>query len=109
MSSSHWRFGLIAGAVLAAAPTFSPAAGRTYPLTIRQMAFGPAPAGLRVGDVIEWANDDIFLHSATSTAGGFDLTLKPKARVRMVLTRAGTFAFTCRYHPGMSGRLAVSR
>ena len=109
MTSSHWRVGLIAGAALIAVPVLSQAAGRTYPLTIRQMAFGPAPAGLRVGDSVEWINADIFLHSATSKAGGFDVTLKPKAHVRMTLTRAGTFAFTCRYHPGMGGRLAVAK
>lgn len=109
MFSSHWRIGLIAGAALLAVPASSRTAAHVYPLTIRQMAFGPAPADLRVGDTIEWVNDDIFLHSATSKVGGFDVTLKPKAHVRMVLTRAGTFAFTCRFHPGMAGRLTVSK
>lgn len=109
MNSSHWRVGLIAGAVLCAVPAYVQAAGRTYVVTIRQMAFGPVPARLRIGDSIEWVNDDIFLHSATSKDGGFDVTLKPRARVRMALTRAGTFAFVCRYHPGMGGRLVVAR
>jgi plastocyanin len=109
VSSSHWRVGLIAGAALAAAPALSQAAGRTFPLTIRQMAFAAAPAGLRVGDTIEWVNDDIFLHSATSKDGGFDVTLKPKAHVRMRLSRAGTFPFICRFHPGMGGRLVVAK
>lgn len=73
------------------------------------MAFGPVPEGLRVGDTLEWVNNDIFLHSATSKDKGFDLELKPKAHVRMVLTKAGTFAFFCRYHPSMMGRLVVAK
>ncbi|MFL5296974.1 MAG: cupredoxin domain-containing protein [Phenylobacterium sp.] len=95
------------GAALAVAPLPVLAAGHVYPVVIRQMAFAPPPAHLRVGDVIEWANDDIFLHSATAKDHSFDVTLKPKARVRMPLTKAGTFDFICRYHPGMKGRLVV--
>ena len=96
----------LAGAALAAAP--ASAAPKVYTVTIQQMAFGPAPAGLRVGDTIEWVNNDIFVHSATARDKSFDVELKPKARVRMKLKRAGTAAFYCRYHPGMTGRLAVA-
>ena len=80
----------------------------THSVTIASMAFGPAPAGLRVGDTIEWVNDDIFQHSATATDGGFDVTLPPKTRVRAVLRRAGQVRFYCRYHPGMTGALTVA-
>lgn len=73
------------------------------------MAFGASPAGLRVGDVIEWVNNDIFVHSATARDKSFDVELKPKAHVRMTLKQAGTVAFYCRYHPGMTGKLAVGK
>lgn len=73
------------------------------------MAFGPAPARLRVGDVIEWVNNDIFVHSATARDKSFDLELKPKARVRMTLKQPGIVDFYCRYHPGMTGKLAVGK
>ena len=73
------------------------------------MAFGPAPTSLRVGDAIEWVNNDIFLHSATAKDKSFDVELKPKAHVRMVVNAAGTVAFFCRYHPGMTGRLVVAK
>ena len=73
------------------------------------MAFGAAPAGLRVGDVLEWVNNDIFVHSATARDKSFDLELKPKARVQITLKQAGTVAFYCRYHPGMTGKLAVAK
>jgi plastocyanin len=95
----------LAGAAFVAVPVS--AAPKVYTITIQQMAFGPVPAGLRIGDTLEWVNNDIFLHSATAKDKSFDLELKPKAHMRMVLKTAGTFAFFCRYHPGMMGRLVV--
>jgi plastocyanin len=97
----------LAGAAIAAAPAL--AAPKVYTVTIHDMAFGALPAGLRVGDVIEWVNNDIFVHSATARDKSFDVELKPKARVRMTLKRAGTTAFYCRYHPGMTGKLVVGK
>jgi plastocyanin len=81
---------------------------KTYTVTLAAMAFGPTPPELHVGDTIEWVNNDIFQHSATARDGAFDVDLPPKARSRTVLTRAGTIEFYCRYHPGMTGRLAVA-
>lgn len=98
----------LAGAAVAAVPA-SAAAPKVYTVTLQQMAFGASPAGLRVGDVIEWVNNDIFVHSATARDKSFDVELKPKAHVRMTLKQAGTLAFYCRYHPGMTGKLAVGK
>jgi plastocyanin len=97
----------LAGGAIVAVPAM--AASKVYVVTIQQLAFGPVPTTLRVGDTVEWVNNDIFLHSATATDKSFDIELKPKAHVRMVLKKAGSFAFFCRYHPGMTGRLVVTK
>ena len=76
---------------------------------IAQMAFGGAPAGLHVGDTVEWVNGDIFEHTVTAKDGGFDLDVKPGARARLVLKTAGDIAFYCRFHPGMTGVLSVAK
>jgi plastocyanin len=104
---------LLAGAACAAVPVGACAAAKAhtpavYTVTIQQMAFTAAPPKVRVGDTIEWVNNDIFVHSATAKDKSFDVELKPKAHVRMTLTKAGTFPFACRYHPGMTGTLAVT-
>ncbi len=78
-------------------------------IILDKLAFGPAPAGLHVGDTVEWVNRDIFQHSATASAGGFDVLLPPGGHGRAVLRRAGTIAYYCRFHPGMKGQLNVSR
>ena len=97
----------LAGAALVAVP--ASAAPKVYTVTLQQMAFGPVPAGLRVGDTIEWVNNDIFLNSATARDKSFDVELKPKAHVRIVLKKPGRIAFYCRYHPGMMGTLVVAK
>ena len=103
------RIAVAALAILALAGCGRPApAHRTYTITIADMAFGPAPAGARVGDTIQWVNADIFQHSATAKDGGFDVDLAPKATARTLLDHAGTIEFSCRYHPGMTGRIAVT-
>ena len=104
----------LAGAAFAAAPFGGLALARPkpaaiYTVTIADMKFGPSPPAIRVGDTIEWANNDIFLHSATARDKSFDVELKPKAHMWTTFHRAGTYAFTCRYHPGMTGTLVVAK
>ena len=99
---------IAAVALAAAAPAAAAPAHRTVQVTIDQLKFGAVPAGLRVGDSVVWVNRGLFRHSATAP-GHFDIDLPPGARRRMLLTRSGTFAFTCRYHPGMKGVLKVGR
>lgn len=99
---------LAAVAFATAAPGAAATAHRTAQVTVDKLAFGAVPAGLHVGDMVIWVNRDLFRHSATA-AGHFDIDLPPGARRRMLLTRNGAFAFSCRYHPGMKGVLKVGR
>lgn len=84
-----------------------PRAAKIFIVIIDDMAFGPAPVGLRVGDMIAWVNDDLFDHTATADDGSFDANIKAGERVQIKLTKAGETAFYCRYHPGMKGKLVV--
>ncbi|MGI8840440.1 MAG: cupredoxin domain-containing protein [Caulobacteraceae bacterium] len=87
----------------------SHAAAKVAVIVIKDIAFGPAPAGLRVGDTVLWINRDIVRHSATAAGGAFDLDLPAGARAATVLRRAGDIAYACRYHPGMKSALRVAR
>ena len=93
-------------AIAGAAPVGAKAAPRTVTIIVDKLAFGAVPAGLRVGDTVRWVNRDMFLHSATAR-GHFDIDLPPGAQRNMRLTKAGHFAFICKYHPGMKGDLTV--
>ena len=85
------------------------AAPRVHTVVIEKMAFGPTPAGLRVGDTIEWVDRDIFRHTATARDGRFNLDLPPNGRGRTVLRAAGRVAVYCRYHTAMTAVLAVGK
>ncbi|HXQ11585.1 MAG TPA: plasmid stabilization protein [Caulobacteraceae bacterium] len=78
-------------------------------IVIANMAYGSPPAGLHVGDTVEWVNHDIFLHSATATDHSFDVQLRPGATGTVKLTHAGTIGYTCKYHPGMKSQLVVAK
>ncbi|MGN6549416.1 MAG: cupredoxin domain-containing protein [Pararhizobium sp.] len=86
----------------------APGLASEHVVTIAKMAFGPPPSGLRVGDVVVWKNDDIFRHTATAHDGSFDVDLPAHTEKRVTLRKAGSFAFYCRFHPGMTGTLSVS-
>jgi plastocyanin len=101
-----WVPAVVAGvAGLIAAAPHRPAV--IHSVVVSNLAFQPATVTAHVGDKVMWNNRDIFLHSATGSAKGFDVTLKPNATVGVVLKRAGVFDYICRYHPGMKGRIVV--
>jgi plastocyanin len=80
-----------------------------YVVKIKDMAFGPAPAHLVVGDTIEWKNEDIFRHTATDRKGSFDLDLPPGAHAQVTLKTPGVLDVYCRFHPTMKIRLTVAK
>ncbi|AGG87304.1 cupredoxin domain-containing protein [Rhodanobacter denitrificans] len=99
--------GVAAAPAFAAAPATATAQAKTvHVIVLDKMMFGPMPTGVRAGDVIEWVNHDIFEHSATARDGSFDIDLKPGATVRTT-AKAGSFAFFCKFHPGMTGTLVA--
>jgi plastocyanin len=99
---------LIAGlAVLLLSCPASAAAPQTHRIVIDKMKFGPVPASLRAGDRIAWVNRDLFRHTATSAAAGFDVDLPSGSTKMTIVKRGGTFAVACRYHPGMKAILKV--
>ena len=78
-----------------------------HEIPIKQMKFGAAPVGLKVGDVIIWRNDDMFRHTATARDGSFDVDLPPKSEKRMTVEKAGAIEYYCRFHTGMVAKLDV--
>ncbi|CAN1721654.1 Amicyanin-alpha [Hyphomicrobium sp. 1Nfss2.1] len=91
-------------AVLLAAPS---SAGEIVRVTIKDLAFSPARTTVKVGDTIEWANGDFVDHTATDKGGAWDLAIAAGKTARLPITTAGTFAYYCKFHPGMTGRIDV--
>jgi plastocyanin len=82
---------------------------RVHRIVMANMRFGPVPAGISAGDVILWVNRDMVRHTATARDGGFDVDLPARQSRRMTVSRAGSMAVYCRYHPAMRATLVAAR
>ena len=75
-------------------------------VTIRNMKFTPPNLEVKKGDTVEWKNDDITPHTATSAA--FDSgPIASDASWRHTFTEAGSFPYMCTFHPDMKAAVIV--
>ena len=74
---------------------------------MQNLVIKPAVAQARVGDTVEWINDDMVDHTATARHGDFDVFVPSKRSTAIVLMRAGTINYLSRFHPIMKGRLEI--
>lgn len=75
-------------------------------VSMRNMQFYPQSVNVKKGTVVEWKNDDLVPHTATSAS--FDSgTLAAGKSWRHTFTKAGEFSYTCTFHPMMKGVVTV--
>jgi len=98
---------LLITAALAFGASAAPANARTVRILMQNLVIKPAVAQARVGDTVEWINDDMVDHTATARHGDFDVFVPSKRSTAIVLTRAGTINYLSRFHPIMNGRLEI--
>lgn len=83
-----------------------PGAPQVVQVAIRNMKFDPATVEVKVGDTVEWKNDDITPHTATSTT--FDSgPIESDKSWRRAFTEAGQFPYACTFHPEMKGTVII--
>ena len=93
--------GLVSGASISALAA-------TLQISMVNLEIAPAEVSAKVGDTIEWVNKDAFAHTATAKGGDFDVMLPPNKSGSLVLKKAGTFEYYCRFHPNMKATLTVT-
>ena len=75
-------------------------------VAMKNMKFSPATIEIKNGDTVEWKNDDITPHTATSAR--FDSgPIVSDAAWRHTFTLAGSFPYTCTFHPEMKGTVII--
>lgn len=113
MRLSRRRLGRVSTFALAALAVADPlcaaAQAHDYTVTIANMAYGPIPAGLKVGDTIVWVNKDSVPHTVTARDHSFDLRIGPGGVGRLGLTRAGSYQIYCILHSPMRGSFTVGK
>jgi len=88
--------------------TSGSAPAATLQITMENLVISPAETSAKVGDTIEGINKDILAHTATARNGDWDVTMPPKQTVTLVLKKAGTVDYYCRFHPNMKATLTVA-
>ena len=75
-------------------------------ITIKNMKFDPPSVELKKGDAVEWKNEDITPHTATSAT--FDsASIDSDKSWRHTFTEAGNFPYVCTFHPDMKAIVIV--
>jgi plastocyanin len=83
----------------------APAAGGAT-VTEQNFAFNPASVTVKVGDTVTFTNQDSAAHEVL--IDGQDLGSQAQgASVTWKATKAGTFPFSCKIHPSMTGQVTV--
>ena len=86
------------------------ARARAVTIKMQSIQFAPKTQAVKVGQTVSWVNEDGVDHNVTAQSGatfksndfgqGGTYTFKP--------TKAGTIAYVCTIHPGMTGTLNVT-
>ena len=75
-------------------------------VSMRNMQFSPKTLRVKKGTVVEWKNDDLVPHTATSSS--FDSGVLGRGQSwQHTFTAAGRFQYTCTLHPLMKGTIIV--
>lgn len=80
----------------------------THTVMVEGMRFEPERLTVEQGDTVVWLNKDMFPHTATSKAGGFDSQqIAANASWQHRFAGNGEFPYVCTLHPTMKGTITV--
>ena len=102
-----------APALAAPAPATKPAEAaaslKPVAVSVKDNVFQPATIHAKVGQKITWNLDGQVAHTVTATSGAtFDSgALQPGGSFSYTTKKAGTIAYLCSFHQGMTGQIVV--
>jgi plastocyanin len=75
---------------------------------IKNFAFVPASVTIPAGSIVRFVEDDETPHTVTATDHSFDSgNLNQKDTWKHTFATAGTYTYSCTYHPYMKGTVIV--
>jgi plastocyanin len=81
----------------------------TVSATIKDFAFSPEPIKAKVGDAIQWTNNDSTTHTVTLDDGSCDAgRVAPGKTATLVFSAPGTYTYHCAIHSTMKGTIKVT-
>jgi plastocyanin len=107
-AAGGWVVTMLSGSGRAADDPAASKAVSVHTVTIEGMQYQPQALTVRRGDRIRWVNKDLFAHTVTAEAGGFDSPeIAPQSSWTLTARTAGDFPYGCRLHPTMKATLTV--
>jgi len=101
---------LVMGVGLMGATQATPAAA-PHPdavIHIKQFAYAPSARTIKVGQTVQWVNDDEVAHSVTADDRSFDSRELSKGQTwSHTFDKAGTYTYYCDDHEFMKGSVIV--
>ena len=72
--------------------------------------FQPAELTVKMGTKVTFTNNDSAGHDVVASDGSFKSdTLSKGQTFSMVFDKEGTFSYVCTFHPGMEGKIIVTK
>jgi plastocyanin len=87
-------------------------AGGTVKVTMKNLAFAPPAVNAKVGQTVEWVNDDQPPHNVTYVSGPkftSSGTMNTGTTFKLKLSQPGTIHYVCTIHPFMKATIVVSK
>jgi len=95
--------------VLACLLVSAPAQAVTVTVNVTDDAFAPTPISVPLGGVVHWVNQGMHTHTSTSDQGLWESgDLVHDAFFDRTFTSSGAFAYHCRHHSNMHGKVVVA-
>jgi plastocyanin len=95
----------------APAPAAAKAGGGAGTVTMANIAFHPTRVTVRVGQAVQWSNEDGVPHTVKAVSGpSFQSgTIQPGQHYRYQPARPGRIDYVCTIHPNMKGTIEVTK
>ena len=108
-SSSTGSSSSSSGGAYGSSTSSSSGGAKTSAIMLKDFAFSPATATVKVGQKVTWTNEDSTVHNVISSDG----TLKSKDLSQgdtysFTPKKAGTISYVCTFHPNMKATLTVT-
>jgi plastocyanin len=110
-SSSSSSSGGSSSSASTSTPSSSGSSGGGTTIKMQNIAFAPKDTTVKVGQKVQWENEDTVAHNVTATSGA---TFKSSnfgkgGSFSFTPTKAGTIKYVCTIHPGMDATLTVTQ
>lgn len=104
---------LVAACSLALAadkPTTRKSPAKSHTVRMKDKKYAPDSLTIKVGETVVWQNDDDHDHTVIANDKSFRSgNISPEDSFEYKFAKAGTFKYSCKYHPRMKGTITVEK